>query len=180
MNRKIGKLSCAVSAHSAASETMQTENDVLIEEIPAGVGSETAAVFRGVIGAQSAGTCNRGVARARPSLADGEVCAGEDAVAEPVIQSEDLVVPKTRIERDLGDDIRRRVEGICGCRGTSNVVDGSGCAGGGVGVGGATGDSVVVAVGRARRAEQEIVGVAVGGKCSLRSFPRLLRPLPYG
>ena len=67
MNGSIGKLSGAVSAHSAAAKTMQAENDVFIVEIPAGIGSEAATVFRGVIGAESAGTGNLGVDGARPS-----------------------------------------------------------------------------------------------------------------
>src|SRR5579872_7133539 len=170
MNRKIGKLAGAVPPHSTASKTVQTKNDVFIKEIPAGVGSDAATIFRGVKGADSTRTCNCRVGRARPSFADGEVCAREGAVAESIIQSENLVVSKTRIERDLGDDVRRRVEGISGGRGASDVVRGTGCAGRSVRVGGATGDCVIVTVGRARLAEQEVVGIAVRGKRSLWVF----------
>ena len=112
MNGKIGKLCGAVPPHSAATKTVQTEHDVFIVESPASVGAKAAAVSRGVIGTQSAGACTVALFGQGPVCADDEVSARKDAVAEPVIESEDLVVSKTRIERRLGDDIGRWVEGI--------------------------------------------------------------------
>ena len=52
MNRDIGELSGAVTAYSAASEAMQTKNNVLVVEVPAGIGAKASTVFRGVIGSQ--------------------------------------------------------------------------------------------------------------------------------
>src|SRR5580704_243788 len=163
MNGEIGELRCAVPPHPAAPETVQTEDDFLIVEVPASVGANAAAVLGNIVGSESVGTRAR-AAGARSGRTDEKVCARKDAVAEPVVQSEDLVVSKARVKRGLGDDIWRWVEGIAACRATGSVVDGGGSAGGRIGTGRATSDSVVVTVACARCAEQEIVRVAVGGE----------------
>src|SRR5208282_334058 len=101
--------------------------------IPAGVGAEAAAVLRRVEGTGSR-SCRTG---AIGSAADYEVGAGEDAVAEAVIEAEYLVVSEAGIEGGLGHDIGRRVEGIGRSRSAGDVVSGGGCARGSVVVGGA-------------------------------------------
>src|ERR1700690_3761554 len=68
----------------------------------------------------------------------GEIfVAGKHAISKAIVKSEHLVVSEARIERDLGDEIGRRVEGESG---------------GGV-----------VTVAGPRLTEEVVVGVAVGG-----------------
>ena len=45
MNRQIGELRRAVAAHSLASKSVQTENNMFVVKVPAGVSSETTTVF---------------------------------------------------------------------------------------------------------------------------------------
>ena len=49
----------------------------------------------------------------------GHVFAGEDAIAEAAVHAEDFVVSEARLENQLGDDVRRRVEGVVGSRAAS-------------------------------------------------------------
>src|SRR5579863_9389005 len=167
MDGQIGELGSAVPADSAAAESVQTKHDVFVVEIPASIRSNATTVFGNVVGAFSAGTRPR-AAWARSGSADSEVCAGEYAVTKTVIQTEDLVVSKTRIERDLSDDVRRWVKCIRARRCASGVKSGAGCTGGGERTSAATGDRVVVAIGCACGTKQEVVGVSVGCKRALR------------
>src|SRR5208282_2012400 len=101
INRKIGKLSCPVTSDSAATKAMQAKNDVLIGEVPAGVGAKASAFFRSVVGSRR-GSGARGRAQGR---AGSKFHAREDPVREAVDQAEDLVMPKAGIKGNLGDDI---------------------------------------------------------------------------
>ena len=120
---------------------MQTKNNVLVVEVPAGVGAKASTVFRGVIGSQYVGTCG-GAAAAKCFSAD--IAARKYTVGEAVVKAEDLVVPEAGIKGDLGDDIGRWIERV--------------------------GSAGVVAFAVARLAEQEVVGVVVQGERGLRVF----------
>src|ERR1700693_4541371 len=171
MNRQIGELSRAVSADASATKAMQAKHYVFVIEVPASVGSKAAPILRGVIRAGSVGAGTAATAGGAWSRgADDEVRAGKHAIAKAVIEAEEFIVSKTGIEGHLGNDIRRRVEGVRTCRGARRVKRGTGCTGGSVGTSGATGDRAVVGIAGAGRSEQEIVGVAVGAKSALRIF----------
>src|SRR5580658_10977524 len=89
VNREIGELSGAVTAHSAAAEAVQAEGDVTMVEVPAGIDANAAAFLRGVIGLNGAGCGESAAGRA------GEVfLAREHPVGEAVGQAVDLVVTK--------------------------------------------------------------------------------------
>ena len=55
VNRQIGELGGAVTSDAAATETVQAEHDVLVEEVPAGIGADASAFFRGVVGVNGVG-----------------------------------------------------------------------------------------------------------------------------
>src|SRR5208282_2123781 len=139
-NRKIGKLSCAVTADSAASEAMEAKDDVLVGEVPAGIGAKASAFFRGVVGSRRGSGASGGAQGRGRSKFD----AREDAVGEAVYDTKYLVVPKAGIKGGFGDEIGRRIGRVS-----------PGC---------------VVAIAGARFAEQEIVGVSVRGERALRVF----------
>src|SRR5438132_3115254 len=109
IDRSVGKSAGTVPADSTAAETVDTEDDMLVGEGPAGVGADTAAVSGNFSGSESVGT--RGSAAAAQH-GRCDVLAGINAVAEAAEQTEDLVVSKARLEGDFRDEIGRRVEGV--------------------------------------------------------------------
>src|SRR5580700_854389 len=109
VNRKIRKLGCPITAHSTASETMQTKNDVLVVEVPARVGADSPTVLGSVEGSHRRSNAD-GFAAARHRCC--HLAAWKYAVAESVEQAKHLVVPKAGIKSDFGDDIGRGVETV--------------------------------------------------------------------
>src|ERR1019366_10056533 len=80
MDRSVGHATGSVTADPAATETMQTEDNVLVGEGPPGIGADAAAVFGGVIGSGNAGTRNTVAGRRRSCCSS--FFAGVNAVAE--------------------------------------------------------------------------------------------------
>ena len=139
IHRDIGKRSGAVTAYTAAAEAMQTKNNMLVVEVPAGVGAKASTVFRGVIGSQYVGTCC-GATVAMGCGAD--IAARKYTVGEAVVKAEDLVVAEAGIIGDFGDDIGRWIERVR--------------------------SAGVVAFTVTRLAEQEVIRVVVQSGCGLR------------
>src|SRR5271166_977064 len=90
----------------------------MMGNVPSCAGSHAAAILGGAVSrCRSAGECGRGATRGNYSRASGRrvrLLARKDAIAETVVDPEYFVVSKSGIERNLGDQIRRRVEGIVG------------------------------------------------------------------
>ena len=95
---------------------MQTDVDVLVVERPAGIRTNTSAIFRGVVSSESVRASNRATSAKRRDA--GYFAAGKYAVAESAIDSEHFVVSEAGFQGQLRDDIRRRVKRIIGDVGT--------------------------------------------------------------
>src|ERR1700733_10314050 len=84
---------------------MQTENNMLVGEVPAGVGADASTLFRGVEGSDGVGS--------RHAIADGcgrrYLATRIDTVRESICEAKNFVVSKAGIEGGLDDDIGRRI-----------------------------------------------------------------------
>ena len=86
---------------------MQAEIDMLVVKRPAGIGAHATAIFGTVVGCRSIRTGRGGCAAHGGSK---HVFAGEHPIAEPAVHAEDFIVSEARLESQLGNHIRRRIE----------------------------------------------------------------------
>src|ERR1700722_2297392 len=138
----VRKSSGTIASDSAAPEALQTKGDVFIEKAPKSTGADTAAFLGSLERSRGRGCTGSRAQRVSSFKFD----AREDAVSKPVHQAEYFIVAKARIESDLGDQVRRRIERVGRC--------------------------CVVAVACAGFSQQEVAGVAVRGQRPLRIFHR--------
>ena len=103
VNRHIRKACRGVASDSAAAETFQTEDDV-VGNGPAGACADAASTLGRVVGSECVGTGDRAAAAGGGGGA-GYFAAGKYPVGEPIVQGEDLVVPKAGIKGDFRDEV---------------------------------------------------------------------------
>src|SRR3954471_1354606 len=155
----ISQSACAVAADTAAVQRVQSEIEVvavLLIEREASVRADSAAILGRVKGAKSIGPgC-----RAKTNCGCRNVFAGEHAVAEAAIDTEHFVVAESRLKRQLGDDVGRRIERVVRCRRASGYAGAAGRA--------VCNSSVVKSATCPCRTHQEVGGVAVSGDGGLR------------
>src|SRR5262249_20218452 len=102
-DRRIGQANRAIAAYTAAIHGVQTEIQtivVLLVQRPTGIGTEATSVLGGVKGKNRAGASGAGTRSRRD-----DVNARENAITEAAVDSKHFVVTKSRLKRDLGDDV---------------------------------------------------------------------------
>ena len=118
LDRHVCDRGVAVTTHASAPEAFEAHVKLLGEDGNAERAADAAADFGVVVGVGD-GIGGRGAGRCARIV--------KDAVAEETADAEDFIVAPARIEGDLGDEIRSRVDGVGGQRRRDHWRASGGC-----------------------------------------------------